>query len=129
MKVTLVKTTGNTKVLDDYTLFIKKVKEGTKLSKPLPRKYPPADYNFLSKKNKQKNNSTGEIIVNQECNNTPLTGTNFCQQMISRLCLAYGASATGTLNTGSAASLAKMITTKSSTQTIYTRHEIEVIGA
>ena len=76
-----------------------------------------------------KNNGTGEIIVNQECNNTPLTGTNFCQQMISRLCLAYGSSATGTLNTGSSASLAKMITTKSSTQTIYTRHEIEIIGA
>lgn len=75
-------------------------------------------------------NISGNIFtINEELPTNPTTGTDNCQQMISRLHLVYGSGATLSLNTGKACSLAQLIAYKSSTKDIYTRHEIEYLGA
>jgi len=85
---------------------------------------------ITTKEERKITNKSGNIItVHQDFSALPETGVDKCLQMISRLHLVYGASATGTVNTGSPASLAQLITAKLSTDTIYTRHEIEYIGS
>lgn len=68
------------------------------------------------------------ITVSQAFSGLPVVGSNYCKQMISRLHLVYGASATSSLNSGKAVSIATLKTTKTSTQTLYTRHEIEFLS-
>lgn len=68
------------------------------------------------------------ITVHQAFSGLPVVGSNYCKQMISRLNLVYGASATSSLNSGKALSIATLKTTKVSTQTLYTRHEIELLS-
>ena len=74
------------------------------------------------------NISTNTITVHFPFSVAPEIGTDNCMQMFSRLHLVYGASATSSLNSGSGASIAQILTTKLSTQTIYTRHEIEYLA-
>lgn len=68
------------------------------------------------------------ITVHQAFSGLPVVGSDYCKQMISRLHLVYGASATSSLNSGSAISLATLKTSKLSTETLYTRHEIEFLS-
>lgn len=75
-------------------------------------------------------NISGNIFtIHEDLPSLPTIGTNNCQQMVSRLHLIYGSGATLSLNTGKACSLAQLITYKSSTQDIYTRHELEYLGS
>ena len=76
------------------------------------------------------NPSTNDIELDKELSEDPSTATsgNF-RQMISRIHLVYGSLATLSLNTGFGASIAQLRTTKSSTQSIFARHEIEFLGS
>lgn len=74
------------------------------------------------------NISSTTITVSQAFSGLPVVGSNYCKQMISRLHLVYGASATSALNSGKTLSIATLKTTKTSTQTLYTRHEIEFLS-
>lgn len=69
------------------------------------------------------------ITIHSPVSGTIATGTNYCKQMVSRLYLIYGADATLSNGTGSPVSSAQLISVKLSTDTIYTRHEIEFTGA
>jgi len=55
--------------------------------------------------------------------------TGNIKQLICRIHLVYGTSSTLTLNSGYGASIASLKLTKSSTQIIYTRHELEFLGS
>jgi hypothetical protein len=67
------------------------------------------------------------ITLDKDLKITPSNGTTF-KQALSRLHLVYGSGATLSLNSGYGASIAQLISTKTSTETIVTRHEIEYIG-
>jgi hypothetical protein len=75
------------------------------------------------------NISSNTFTVHEDFSSLPFTGTDNCQQMISRLHLIYGSGATLSLNSGKACSLAQLIAYKPSTKPIFTRHEIEFLGA
>lgn len=68
------------------------------------------------------------IYLNEDLTSLPTVGLKL-QQMISRLHLVYGSDATLSLNTGSLLSVATLTDTKSSTEDLYTRHEIEFLGS
>ena len=55
--------------------------------------------------------------------------TGNIKQLICRIHLVYGTSSTLTLNSGYGASIASLNLTKTSTQIIYTRHELEFLGS
>lgn len=74
--------------------------------------------------------SSNAITIDKDLSENPSTSTaNNFKQMISRIHLVYGSTATLSLNTGSGASIAQLLSTKLSTQNIYTRHEIEFLGS
>lgn len=70
------------------------------------------------------------ITLDRDLSENPSISTseNF-KQMICRIHLVYGSTSTLSLNTGFGASIASLKTTKRSTQSIYTRHEIEFLGS
>jgi len=74
--------------------------------------------------------SGSNITLDRDLSENPSTSTseNF-KQMICRIHLIYGSTSTLSLNTGFGASIASLKTTKRSTQSIYTRHEIEFLGS
>lgn len=74
--------------------------------------------------------SGSNITLDRDLSENPSTSTaeNF-KQMICRIHLIYGSTSTLSLNTGFGASIASLKTTKKSTQSIYTRHEIEFLGS
>lgn len=73
-------------------------------------------------------NISGNIVtVDKALPVSPTIGDKFYQE-ISQVILAYGGSATLTLNTGSAASMASLVATKESTEILLTRHEMEFLG-
>lgn len=82
------------------------------------------------KEEKKITDITGNTItIYSPVSGTIAIGTNYCKQMVGRLYLIYGATATGTNGTGSPVSSAQLISVKETTDTIYTRHEVEFTGA
>lgn len=73
------------------------------------------------------NLSGSTVTLDKDLKVTPSNGTTV-NQALSRLHLVYGSGATLTLNSGYGVSIAQLISTKDSTETILTRHEIEYIG-
>lgn len=69
-----------------------------------------------------------QITVNSPFPINPDLGTNTCRQMISRLYLIYGNTATPALNTGKLCSSTQLITFKETTTNLYTKHLIGVVG-
>lgn len=74
--------------------------------------------------------STLTITLDKVLSADPSTSTTGnIKQLICRIHLVYGTSSTLTLNSGYGASIASLKTTKTSTQTITTRHELEFLGS
>lgn len=74
--------------------------------------------------------STLTITLDKVLSTDPsIVTTGNIKQLICRIHLVYGTSSTLTLNSGYGASIASLKLTKSSTQIIYTRHELEFLGS
>lgn len=74
--------------------------------------------------------SSNAITINKEVSENPsISASNNFNQMISRVHLIYGSTATLSSNSGEGCSIAKLLETKNSTQTLYTRHEITFGGS
>lgn len=74
--------------------------------------------------------STLTITLDKVLSTDPsIVTTGNIKQLICRIHLVYGTSSTLTLNSGYGASIASLKTTKASTQTITTRHELEFLGS